>query len=150
MVKINKQVIIDKEIIIDAPIAKIYDFISKPSNLPQVCSSLIEIKNEQLLPNGGYKAEWAYKMAGVRLEGIGEYIEMVPLQYCTIKTKGAIDSTITMTFRTKDNQIRVTLTIKYQILFPLLARLSGKIIVKINEHETEMILANLKAIMEER
>ena len=149
MVTISREVIIDEEVIIHASLAKIYNYISKPSNLPQVCSSLIEIKNEQLLPNGGYKAEWVYKMAGTHLAGTGEYVEVVPMRYFTIKTEGAIDSTITMTFRPKNEQTRVTLTIDYRIPFPLLAWLSGRVIVKLNEKETEHILANLKTIMEE-
>jgi hypothetical protein len=45
---------VDKEIFINAPVEKIYDFVIKLSNLLQIWPSLMQIKNEQLLPNGGY------------------------------------------------------------------------------------------------
>jgi hypothetical protein len=55
---------VDKEIFINAPVDKIYDFVIKPSNLLQIWPSLMQVKNEQLLPNGGYSAKWVYKMGG--------------------------------------------------------------------------------------
>jgi len=140
---------IDKEIIINAPPQKIFSYLSKPSNLPQIWPSVVEIKNEQLLPNGGYRAEWVYKMAGMHLEGTGEYIDIAENRYFTIKTKGAIDSTITCTVRSMDSQTRVTLTIDYRVPSPLLGWLARRIIVKMNEQEAELILANLRAILEE-
>ena len=55
---------VDKEIFINAPVDKIYDFVIKPSNLLQIWPSLMQVKNEQLLPHGGYSAKWVYKMGG--------------------------------------------------------------------------------------
>ena len=138
-----------KEITINAPPQKIFSYLTKPSNLPQIWPSVVEIKNEQLLPNGGYSAEWVYKMAGRHLEGTGEYIDIAPNQYFTIKTKGAVNSTITCTFRSMDSQTRVTLTIDYRVPSALLGWLAGRIIVKMNEQEAQLILANLRAILEE-
>ncbi|MDH4273153.1 MAG: hypothetical protein OEW18_14360 [Candidatus Aminicenantes bacterium] len=94
------------------------------------------------------------KMAGLHLEGTGEYIDLAPNQYFTIKTKGAVDSIITCTVRpidsrTRDSPTRVTLTIDYKVPSALLSWLAGKTIVKMNEREAELILANLQAILEE-
>lgn len=135
---------IDKEIMINAPLEKIFEYVSKPSNLLQIWPSLIQIKNEQLLPNGGYSFQWVYKMSGMHLEGTGEYTGIVPNQWLTAKTRGAINSTITWTFRSKENQTRVTLTIEYRAPLPLLGRLAEKIVVKMNEQEADLILANLQ------
>ncbi len=140
---------IDTEIIINAPLEKIFRYVSKPSNLPQIWPSVIEIKNEQLLPNGGYSAQWVYKMAEKYLEGTGEYTAMVPNQWFTIKTKGAVDSTITMTFRYVDSKTRVTLTINYRVPSAILGWLARRIILKMNEQEADLVLANLRAILEE-
>ena len=141
--------IIETEILIHAPVHRIFKYLSVPHNLPRIWSSLIEIKNEKLLPNGGYSADWVYKMAGMHFAGNGEYTEVVLNQYFTIRTKGALNSSITMTFRPTDNETRVTLTIDYRIPTRLLAWLTRKIIVKINEQEADLILVNLKAMMEE-
>jgi len=63
---------IDKEISINAPVGKIHNFVIKPSNLLQVWPSLMVISNEQQLPNGGYRANWIYKMDGLYFRGKGK------------------------------------------------------------------------------
>ena len=140
---------IDKEILINALPEKIFSYVSKPSNLPQIWPSLIEIKNEQLLPNGRYSFQWIYKMGGMHLEGTGVYAGIVQNQWFTAKTKGALDSTITWTFRSKDTtQTRVTFTIDYRVPLPILTWLAHVTIVKMNEQEAELILANLRTRFE--
>jgi hypothetical protein len=42
----------------------------------------------------------------------------------------------------------VTFVAEYVVPVPLLGRLAEAVIVKVNEHETETLLANLKATME--
>jgi carbon monoxide dehydrogenase subunit G len=140
---------IDKAIIIKAPPEKFFDYLTKPSNLLQIWPGLIEIQDEQLLPNGGYKGKWISKMAGMRFKGSGEYAEIVKNQYFVIKAKGAINGTIVCTVRAMGNKTRLTLTIDYSVPVPLLAWLTGAVIVKMNERGAETVLANLRTIMEE-
>ena len=134
---------INKEITIDAPINKIFAYINKPRNLPEIWPSLVQITDETLLPNGGYSFRWSYKMSGIILKGKGECTELAPNQWLIVKTKGAIESTITFTFRSKETQTRITLTIEYRT--PILNRLGSKIVEKMNEQEADLILANLRA-----
>ena len=51
---------IDKILVIKAPPEKIFNFVIKSSNLTKLWSSLLEITNEKLLPNGGYCAIYKY------------------------------------------------------------------------------------------
>ena len=139
---------INKDIIIQAPPEKIFNFVIKPSNLPLIWPSLIEIKNEQLLPNGRYSAKWLYKMGGVHFQGASEVIDVIPNCWFTSKTWGAIDSTISWTFRAKDNLTRVTVTTDYHVSLRGLNRLADKVIEKINEQEANLILTNLQAKLE--
>ena len=141
---------IDKELMINAPAEKIYNFVLKSSNLTRIWPSLVEIKNEKLLPNGGYSANWMYRMAGIYLAGKAECIEVVPNRWFSVKLEGAVDCIMTWTFRKKDNiQTKVTITLDYHVSLPLLNRLAEHIIVKMNDHEAELVLANLRLIMEE-
>ena len=137
---------INREVIIDAPLERIFAYVSKPGNLPEIWPSLILIKNERLLPNGGYSFQWEYKMFGVYLKGTGECTDIVPNQWFTIKIKGNLESIITWTFRPKESQTRVTFTIGYQLPLPVLNRIGKMIIENINEREADLILANLQAI----
>jgi len=135
---------VEKEVTVTAPIEKVFSYISEPSNLPEFWPSLIEIKDVQSLPNGGYSGRWVYKMAGMRFEGTAEYTTIIPNQWFVIETRGGIMSTITWTLRSKDNITRVTLTIEYNIPIPLFGKLAESIIVRWNEQEGDLMMAHLQ------
>lgn len=139
---------IEKQVVIDAPLDKVFDYVYDPDNLPQIWPSLVEIKTKKLMPDGGYSGEWVFKMGGLFLEGSGKYIDIVPKQWYTIETRGAIDSKVLWTFWSQGNQTRVTLTINYNVPIPVLGRLAEILIIKMNENQADVILTNLKLIME--
>ncbi len=134
----------DKEVWVEAPIEKIFGYIREPSNWPEFWPSLMEMKDVQSLPNGGHSGRWVYKMLGMRFEGTGECTQIVPHQFLVIETKGDIRSTIAWTFRSWENKTRVTLTVEYKVPIPLLGKLAEAIIQKMNEHEGDLIMANLQ------
>jgi len=135
-------------ITINAPIKKIFDYINEPTNQPEFWPSLMEIKDVQRLPDGKTNSRWVYKMAGIRFEGTSEDVEVVANQRIVSKTKGGVESTQTWMFQPEGDETKVTLEIEYTIPIPLLGKLAEAIIVKMNEHEGETILANLKSRME--
>ena len=136
---------VEKEVIVTAPIEKVFNYISEPNNLLEFWPSLVEIKDIQSLPNGGYSARWVYKMAGMRFEGTGEYTQVIPNHWIIIETKGGVSSTITWTFRSVQDGTRVNLTVEYRVPIPLLGKLAEAIIVMMNEQEGDLIMANLRA-----
>ena len=136
-----------KTINIKAPVEKVYDYISEPTNLPEIWPSLVEIKDVQKLPSGGTKERWVYKMAGIRLEGTSES-EDTKNQRIVSKSKGGVESTQTWMFQPEAGGTKVTLEVEYTVPIPVLGKLAEAIIVKMNEHEVELILANLKVRME--
>ncbi len=135
----------DKEVWVEAPVEKIFGYIRESSNWPEFWPSLMEMKDIQLLPNGGHSGRWVYKMLGMRFEGTGECTQIVPHRFLVVETKGDIRSTIAWTFRSWENKTRVTLTIEYKVPIPLLGKLAEAIIVRMNEHEGDLIMANLQA-----
>ena len=137
--------IVDKEAWIESPLENIFSYISEPSNLPEFWPSLMEIRDVQSLPNGGYSCRWFYKMLGMRFEGSAEYTQIVPNKFFVVETKGGINSTISWTVRSRGNKTRVTLTIDYTIPIPLLGKLAEAIVLNMNDHEGDLIMANLKA-----
>ncbi|MFC2017200.1 SRPBCC family protein [Chloroflexota bacterium] len=135
---------IEEAAIVNAPIERIFRHINEPSNWLEFWPSLVEIKDVQSLPNGGYRARWVYKMAGMRFKGKGEYTDVAPNHWLVIKTKGGIRSTITWTFRSIGEKTRVTLTIEYKVPILLLGKLAEAIVVKMNEQEANLIMHNLQ------
>ncbi len=139
---------IKKSININAPVEKVFEYASKPEILPEIWPSMIEVKNIKDLPNGGHSFDWVYKMAGMRLNGSSEDIEVVPNERTVSRTSGGIESTVTWEYLPVDDGTKFTSTTEYKVPIPLLGKLAESIIVKMNENETEVILANLKARME--
>ena len=140
---------IDKEIMIKAPVEKIFNFVIKSSNLVQLWPSLLEVNNEKLLPNDGYSARWVYKMAGIIFKGKSQCTDVAPYRWISVKCEGTVDSTMTWTFRTKDSiSTKVTITLDYQVHLPLLNRLAENTIIKMNDRESELVLGNLREFLE--
>ena len=137
-----------KSITINAPVEKVFDYIGDPTNMPEFWPSLMEIKDVQRLPNGGTTNRWVYKMAGLRLEGTSEDIERVSNQRLVSQQKGGIDSTQTWTFEQEAGGTKVTFGIEYTVPIPVLGKLAEAVIVKMNDHEGDVIMGNLKARME--
>jgi uncharacterized protein YndB with AHSA1/START domain len=140
---------IDKEIMIKAPPEKIFNFVLRPSNLLQIWPSLVDIKNERLLPNGGYSAKWMYKMGGLHFHGACEVVNIHPNCWFTANIRSALKSTMTWTFRAKENLTRITLTIDYRVPSSLIGRLTEVIVVKLNDKEADLMLDNLRTKLEE-
>ena len=87
-------------------------------------------------------------MAGIHLEGTSEDTEYIPNQRIVSKSKGGVESTQTWMFQPEGDETKVTFEVEYTVPIPVLGKLAEAIIVKMNEHEGEVILANLKTRME--
>jgi uncharacterized membrane protein len=139
---------ITRSISIHAPVEKVYAFMSNPINLPEIWPSMIEVKDVKPSPAGGYNFGWAYKMAGMRFEGASETTESVANQRTVTKSTKGIQSTFVWVYQAEDGGTKLTVEAEYVVPVPLLGKLAEAFIVKQNEHEAEVLLANLKARME--
>ena len=137
-----------KTITINAPLEKVFNYITDQSKLPEIWPSLIENKVIERLPNGGAKTQYVYKMAGMKFEGISIDTEFVPNQKTVSKTEGGVGSEITWECQPEGEGTKVTFSGEYTVPVPLLGKMAEAFIVKQNENEAEIILENLKARME--
>ncbi|UCF28143.1 MAG: SRPBCC family protein [Chloroflexota bacterium] len=137
---------IESTITISAPVEKVFEY-TKPENLPEIWPSLVEVKNIKELANGGYSWDWMYKMAGMNFNGSSEHVEYVENEYTVAKSTG-IESTITWKYESVSGGTKMTSLTEYKIPVPLLGKVAEAFIVKMNENESETILANLKARLE--
>jgi uncharacterized membrane protein len=139
---------VKKSITINAPIEKVFKYTAEPSNLPEIWPSMIEVKNIQPLPNGGTRARFAYKMAGIRFEGISEDTEFIPNQRIVSKTEEPVENEVIWEYQSEGEATKLTFRAEYTVPIPLLGKLAEAFIVKQNENEVETLLSNLKARME--
>jgi uncharacterized membrane protein len=137
-----------KTITINAPVGKVFGYWQEPANLPEIWPSMVEVKDVKPLSNGGYSFRYVYKMAGMRLKGTSEDTEYVPNQRTVNKSKGGIQATQTFIYQAEAGGTKLTWEIEYTVPVPLLGKLAEAVIVKMNEREAELVLANLKARME--
>jgi uncharacterized membrane protein len=139
---------ITKSVTINAPVEKVYVFMSEPTNLPEIWPSMIEVKDVQPSPAGGNNFSWVYKMAGVRFDGASETTEAIPNKRIVTKSTKGIESTFVWMYEPEGGGTKLTLEIEYTVPIPLLGKLAEAFIVKQNQHEADVMLANLKDRME--
>ncbi|HSR35369.1 MAG TPA: SRPBCC family protein [Anaerolineae bacterium] len=138
-----------KTIIIDAPVEEVFSYVEEPANVPEYWPSVIEVRDVESLPGGGFKYRWVYKMAGVRFEGGTETTEFVVNQRTVSENSGGVSGTVTWTYQSEAGKTQVTFEAEYTVHFPLLRKLAESFLVKLNEQEAETLLANVKAKLED-
>jgi len=141
---------ISDEILIEAPLEKIYNYVSEPSNIPQFWPGVLEVTNVKLLPNGGYSYLWTYKAAGMRFTGKGQGVDIAPNSRLISKNIGIVESLIAFTFCSIDHQTKVTLTVNYLVHLPMIGQLTQNTFAKIYEPTVKMVLNNLKTKFENK
>ena len=137
-----------KRITIQAPVEQVFAYISEPDNQVEIWPSIVEVSDVRRTPDGGYTHGWVYKMAGIRLTGSTRTLEFVPNQRFVEETRGGLESVLTWTFEPEGAGCKLTVVTEYKVPIPVLGRMAEAIIVKMNDHEGDMVLANLKARME--
>jgi uncharacterized membrane protein len=140
---------IERTITINAPVEKVFEYLAQPTNLPEIWPSLVEVKDVKQTPQHvGDTFNWIYKMAGMRFEGSTQTTEYVSNERIVTKNTSGIPSTFVYTFEAEDGHTRFHEEIEYTIPIPLLGKLAEAFILRQNEHEADVFLANLKARME--
>jgi len=139
---------ITRDILINAPVEKVFKYHSDPTNQPEYWPSMLEVKNIKELPGGGKKYRWVYKMAGIRLEGSTETTEFVENERIVTQTKGGVESTFIYQYKPEGEGTRLSLEMEYKVPVPVLGKLAEAFIVKVNEREADTVLSNLKDRLE--
>ena len=137
-----------KSVVVNAPLEKVYRYLDDPLSMLEYWPSMVDIRDIQVLPNGGRKLNWTYKMAGIRLEGSSEDIEYEPRHRSVSKSTGGIDSILTIVMEPAGSGTRVDWSVDYTIPVPVFGKLAEAVIVKLNEHELDSILTNIKTRLE--
>jgi uncharacterized membrane protein len=137
-----------KSVVVHAPVDTVYGYLTDPTHLPEIWPSLVEITDVHSLPNGGHSNHWKYKMGGIRLEGTSEDVEHVVNERIVSKTKGGVDSTQTWMVEPLGEDTKVTFKVDYTVPIPVLGKLAEAAIVKLNDHEGDATVANLKTMLE--
>lgn len=139
---------ITREILINAPVEKVFEYHSNPMNGPEYWPSMMEVKDLEEQPGGGWNYNWVYKMAGIRLEGSTENAEFVENERIVTKGSGGVESTFVYGYKPEGEGTRLTMEVEYVVPVPVLGKLAEAFILKVNEREADTVMGNLKDRLE--
>lgn len=138
---------VNQSIHIDAPVDRVFAYVTNPVNLPDWLVSLTEVRD--VTGSGlGQRHHWTYKMVGVPLRGETTISEHVPNKRWVTESKGGATSTFTFAFAPHEGGTKVDLDIEYSIPIPVLGKLAEKLVLKRNQSEIELSMENLKDNLE--
>jgi len=136
---------IRRSITIRAPVARVFDYMADPNNLPAIWPSLLAVRNVQTHANGS-SFDWDYKLLALKIHGHSDAVELVPNQRLVSRSEKGIPSTFRWLYESRPDETVVTLEVDYQV--PMLGRLAEGVVGRVNEREAETLLGNLKRKME--
>jgi uncharacterized membrane protein len=132
---------------INAPLEKVFSYISNPLNqlewLPSI-SSVRDVSGE----GKGQTFSWTYKMAGLPLKGKTETVEYVANKKIGLKTAGGVKSTWNWQFSGAGNKTEIDLAIEYFVPVPVVGKLAERLVTRQNAREATLAMANIKSRME--
>ena len=138
---------VERSITINAPVEKVFDYLDDPMTQLEWVPSSIEVKD--VSGSGvGKHFKWTYKMAGILLKGETTTIEYIPNERIVTQSKGGVTSTWILSFKTQDGGTMMELDIEYTIPIPVIGNIAEKIVLKRNEREADLAMANIKEKME--
>ena len=87
-------------------------------------------------------------MAGIIFEGESTFTEHIPNERFAWETKKGITNTFDYNFEKHEGGTMMKLKVEYTIPVPVLGKLAEKIVLKRNEREADLGMANIKEKME--
>lgn len=140
---------ITRDIQVNAPVNKVFDFLADPNHLPEIWPNIVEVKNvKKTKTNDSYTFNWLYKMSGMPFEGKCEAVEFVPGDQLVFHSAGGLNATVHWRFQPSGQTTHLALRFEYEIPASLLKRIKDEIVVRENEHELDALLQNVKTRLE--
>ncbi|MFZ1866801.1 MAG: SRPBCC family protein [Polyangiales bacterium] len=139
---------IEKSIIINAPVQKVFEYIDDPRNDPEWMIDMMEVHEVEGPPGVGRHFHWTFKMVGVPLKGQSTTIEHVPNRRTVTESQGGVSSTWAADLQPEGDGTKLTMKVEYTIPVPVLGKLAEHLVAKRNERNLESSMQNIKQILE--
>ena len=138
---------VERNVIIKAPVEKVFAYITDPKNEMEWLPGNTDVRD---ITGQGVGQRWGYtfKMMGLPLKGEDEVLEHTPNQRYVTKSSGGIVSTWTWTFKPEDGGTRLNVVVEYTIPVPVLGKVGEKLALGQIEREADLAAANIKARLE--
>ena len=136
-----------KEVVVDAPMDRVFAYINEPSTLADWLPSMVDVR--EVIGSGlGQQYEWTYKMAGLLLRGQSTVVEFVPNERAVHQSIGTIGSVWTYTLEPHGRGTALAIEVEYTIPIPVLGKLAEKLALRRDARDLEVALVNVKETLE--
>ncbi|WP_242393131.1 SRPBCC family protein [Anaeromyxobacter oryzisoli] len=139
---------IEKSVLIEAPVTRIFEYMTDPTNLLEIWPSLVAVEHAEIKADGSHAFDWTYKMAGLHFHGHARTLDVERDWRRVVRNDAGIPSTLTWRYEAREHGTEVMLLVDYEIPIPVLGRLAAPFLRRANEREAEIVLENLKERME--
>ena len=138
---------VERTITINAPVEKVCNYLSDPTNALEYVPSMTDIRN--IKGEGvGRTYDWTYKMLGISFSGKTEVVEYKPNERYVTKSSGGIVSTWTYSFKAETGRTQMNLVIDFTIPIPVLGKFAERLALRQTEREADLAMATLKDRLE--
>lgn len=138
---------IHEEIIINAPVNKVYSYLRNPINAVEWWPSITDIRDVKEV-DGKHHYDFSYKMLGMNIEGSTIRVQDIPNKELKAVSKTGIESTLHWQFEELNESTRVIFKVDYHVPILLLGRLAERIITSSNANEAKLVMQNIKLRLE--
>lgn len=128
--------------------AEVFAFIDNPRNHVKITPGLIDVTNVKALPDGGKRAEYQYKLAGVTLVGTVEDTKRSPESELVQELSGAIEGTISYRLAADNGATELQYDAEYSLPDTVIESVLAPIAEAYNRREAEATVKNLKLFLE--
>ncbi len=129
---------------VDRPPEAVFEYMDVPENQARISPRLSAVETTGTLDNGGKRADYTYRLFGLRFGGEVRGIVHEPPERIVFEMTGDIEGRIEWTFEPVSEGTRVTYAASYDLgLSPLLRRLLGPFADRFNQRELEATLERL-------
>ena len=133
---------------IDAPPAEVFSFLDDPRNHVKITPGLVDVSDVTALPDGGKRADYRYKLAGVTLAGSVEDVDRSPGNRLVQQLSGAIDGTISYDLDGDDSTTELHYEAEYSLPDTVIETVLAPIAEAYNRREAKATVENLKTFLE--
>lgn len=141
---------IKQTIKIDAPLTKVFEYVTKPENWTRYVTSLVDVRNiSDDVPAAGTTFEWTYRMMGVNNDGRGSIVELEKDKKFAMKMEGSFPIQETYDFQGDEKSTELTFDMHYEVPGKVLGVIADKLVVeRLNVKEAVAVLNKIKDMCE--
>ncbi|MBI5102531.1 MAG: SRPBCC family protein [Nitrospirae bacterium] len=142
---------ISRKIIINAPVEKVFSFVTAPDNWTKYVTSLTDIRDvSSAKVEKGATFKWEYKMFGMKFKGKGFVTENVKNKKFGLKMEGGFPIVETYSFTPSEKGTELSFDIEYEMPVKLMESFANKVVLeKVNKKEAAAVLSQVKTLCEE-